>query len=107
MRRFAFAALALLLAAAPLAAQTSANPVVVSTAWLADHLRDPGLVILHVGSDASFAQGHIPGARLIPFASFAGEKNGLSTEMPEEAAFKELLEAAGVSRDSRIVIYTT
>jgi thiosulfate/3-mercaptopyruvate sulfurtransferase len=107
MRRFAFAAFALLLASAPLRAQAPAAPLLVSSAWLADHMRDPGLVILHVGNDASFTQGHIPGARLIPFASFSVEKNGLSTEMPDEAVFKDLLEAAGVSRDSRIVIYTT
>ena len=70
MRRVAAVALAALLACSPLAAQSgasnAANPLLVSTSWLADHLRDPGLAIIHVGTDASFAQGHIPGARLIP-----------------------------------------
>jgi thiosulfate/3-mercaptopyruvate sulfurtransferase len=80
--------------------------VLVSTRWLADHLNDPGLVIFHVGNDANSAQGHIPGARLMPLASYAPERNGLSTELPEPAAFDELLEAAGVTNNSRIIVYS-
>ena len=110
MRSVLFVALSLLLTTAPARAQELAAAqnadVVVSTQWLADHLNDPGLVIFHVGNDASYTQGHIPGARLMPLASFAPERNGLSTELPDVAAFDELLEAAGVSNSSRIIVYS-
>lgn len=76
----------------------------VSTTWLADHLRDDKLVVLHVGNENTFTPGHIPGARLMPLASFAPDRNGLSTELPDSAAFRDVLRAAGISDDSRIII---
>jgi thiosulfate/3-mercaptopyruvate sulfurtransferase len=107
MRGAVFAAIAVFWAVAPLAGQGAPSaPVLVTTEWLAEHLNDEGLVVLHVGSEASYTEGHVPGARLMPLASFAVERNGLSTEMPDAAAFDELLEAAGVSNDSRIVVYS-
>jgi thiosulfate/3-mercaptopyruvate sulfurtransferase len=110
MRSVLFAAAAILSTALSAGAQALAPAqnadVVVSTEWLADHLDDPGLVIFHVGNDASYAEGHIPGARLITLASYAPERNGLSTELPDAAAFDELLEAAGVSNSSRIIVYS-
>jgi thiosulfate/3-mercaptopyruvate sulfurtransferase len=110
MRSVLFVLVAALATAGPVRAQALASAqnadVVVSTQWLADHLNDPGLVIFHVGNDASYTQGHVPGARLMPLASFAPERNGLSTELPDAAAFDELLEAAGVTSNSRIVVYS-
>jgi len=85
---------------------SAAAPVLVSTSWLADHLRDEKVVVLHVGSENTFAAAHIPGARPMPPASFAVARNGLSTEMPDSAAFVQLLQAAGVANDSRIIIYS-
>jgi thiosulfate/3-mercaptopyruvate sulfurtransferase len=88
----------------PLVAQQA--PTLVTTEWLAANLTDPSLVVLHVGNQASFDGGHIPGARLMPLASFAPEINGLSTEMPDLETLRETLEAAGVSSSSRIVVYS-
>ena len=96
--------LSLLIAAA--AAATPADTVLVSTAWLAERLRDPRLVILHAASSrAAYDSAHVPGARYIPFDAFAlRERGGLSTELPPVATLESLLEEAGVSDDSRIVI---
>jgi len=90
--------------ASPLAAQDA--PILVSTDWLAEELGDAQLAILHVGNEASFQEAHIPGAQLMLLPSFAPEVDGLSTEMPDPAVFREVLEAAGVSSDSRIVVYS-
>jgi thiosulfate/3-mercaptopyruvate sulfurtransferase len=87
------------------ASAQSAVPVLVSTAWLSDHLRDDKLVILHVGNEGSFTPGHIPGARLMTLASFAPARDGRSTEMPDSATLGELLRNAGISSDSRIIVY--
>ena len=43
---------------------TYAHPeVLVTTSWLAEHLRDPGLRLVEVDVDTNaYEQGHIPGA---------------------------------------------
>ena len=46
---------------------SAAHPeMLVSSNWLAEHLKDPNLVILHVAEKKSdFDRGHIPGTRFI------------------------------------------
>ena len=40
------------------------SELIVSTAWLAAHLNDPKVVVLHVArARAHYDEGHIPGAR--------------------------------------------
>lgn len=80
-------------------------PALVSTEWLAANLDDERLVVLHVGNEASYAEGHVPGARLMPLAAFTTERDGLTTEMPDPEVLREALEAAGVSNGSRVVVY--
>jgi thiosulfate/3-mercaptopyruvate sulfurtransferase len=63
-------------------------------------------VLLHVGNTQSFQEAHIPGARLIETAEFAPEIAGLVTEMPDPAQLRDALERAGVSSDSRVVVYS-
>jgi len=46
-------------------AARAAAPLTVSTAWLAEHLKDPNLVLLHVGDRKGYDKEHIPGARFI------------------------------------------
>lgn len=103
--------LCLLLAVAPavplaaFAAGARREPTFVSTEWLARHLGDADLVVLHASNQrADYDAGHVPGARFIGWASIAVPRDSLSTEMPAEARFDSLLEAAGVSDDSRLVI---
>ena len=98
---------ALVLAISPLGAGLSAQsaPILVTTDWLASHLTDPGLVVLHVSAQRSdYDAGHIPGARWLSWQSIAHQRDGLSTELPEAAALDSILESLGVSDGSRIVI---
>lgn len=78
----------------------------VSTEWLAAHLGRPELVVLHVGTAADFAQGHIPGAQLVELAdvSVTGE-DGLRVELAPPERLAETLRRRGVSETSRIVVY--
>jgi thiosulfate/3-mercaptopyruvate sulfurtransferase len=111
----AFAAAAL--AAAPAAAAGSARErMVVNVAWLAEHLRDPDLVLLHVGDPEEYAKAHLPGARLVsqrevavpsatPGKPPAEGSSELSLEMPAPEALRAQLEAVGISDDSRVVVY--
>ncbi len=56
-----------------LLALVAAHPeLVVSTQWLADHLTDPNLVIVHIAHDGGdYRAAHIPGARYLAMDKFA------------------------------------
>jgi thiosulfate/3-mercaptopyruvate sulfurtransferase len=84
-------------------------PVVVSTEWLARHLKDPNLVLLHVGEKKEYDAGHLPGARFVRLddisVSSHDHENGLMLEMPEPDSLRARLQALGISSDSRVIVY--
>jgi len=83
--------------------------LLVSTAWLGEHLRDPNLVILHVGDPREYAASHIPGARLVEMSDVSvsdhSDPNALMLEMPRTDTLRAHLAALGISDNSRIVVY--
>jgi thiosulfate/3-mercaptopyruvate sulfurtransferase len=91
------------------AAQAPRDRLVVTSDWLAEHLNDPRLVLLHVGEERDYAAEHIPGARYVGHhdishpASHSGD--ALILELPEPAALQSTLRRLGVSNHSRIVVY--
>lgn len=104
------AAFALALPAPRVPAASPRDALVVSVAWLAQHLKDPDLVLLHVGDKAEYAAAHIPGARFVELREIAesdrtGAGNGLTLEMPSPDVLRERLQALGISDGSRIVVY--
>lgn len=79
--------------------------MIVSAQWLAEHLNDPKVVVLHVAEKRSeYDSGHIPGARLLLLEDFI---EGEDAELPPPEKLKEAFEKVGVSNDSRVVVYTT
>jgi thiosulfate/3-mercaptopyruvate sulfurtransferase len=102
-------ALATALPAPSSAAAPPRDALVVSTAWLARHLNDPDLVLLHVGDKAEYDAAHIPGARFVSLReiapSGASPGEGLTLEMPPQGVLREKLAALGVSDGSRLVVY--
>jgi thiosulfate/3-mercaptopyruvate sulfurtransferase len=107
---FAIALLcALIAAAAPLRAQSRAAervPLLVDGAWLSRHLTDARQVIIHAAAArAEYDAGHVPGARLLPFASYAPQLDGLSAQMAPLAQLDSALESLGVNDGDRLIIY--
>ncbi len=93
-------------AAAPLSAQAVNPSMLVSTDWLAQHLDDENLVILHTGSQKDYDAGHIPGARLVALADISvADASGLRLELPSPEALGEAFGRLGVDDSSRIVVY--
>jgi thiosulfate/3-mercaptopyruvate sulfurtransferase len=81
-------------------------PLLVDTGWLAEHIDDPGLVLLHVGRKGGYEDGHLPGARHISLGDLLTESpDGLHHEMPPISELRTYFESHGISDDSRIVIY--
>lgn len=82
------------------------DSLLVSPAWLADRLASPDLVIVEIApSPENYRAGHIPGARFIPTGAIVTERDGIPYELPEVADLQQVLEAAGISTGSRVVIY--
>jgi thiosulfate/3-mercaptopyruvate sulfurtransferase len=81
-------------------------PLFVPTSWLADHLDDPALVLLQVGEESEYAAGHIPGARFVQMGELSAPRGGaLALEMPTPERMDSVLEAKGISDDSKVVVY--
>lgn len=79
--------------------------LLVSAAWLAEHLHDPTLVILQagaMGNEEIYNAGHIPGARMLDY----GVVYALPKGDAPLAAGHDALERLGVSDNSRIVLYS-
>jgi thiosulfate/3-mercaptopyruvate sulfurtransferase len=98
----------LLLATSLAFAQPPAHPeLLVSTSWLADHLKDPNVVIVQISrKDDDYKKQHIPGARFLPVSQIASSEHP-GTELLPVGELKKNLEAIGLTDSSHIVIYTT
>lgn len=98
------------LAAAPaLAAQAPPalrTELVISAPALAAQLSDSNLVLVHMDRDPqAYADAHLPGARFLPLRAIVTERAGIPNELPPVAQLDSVLESAGISNHSRIVIY--
>lgn len=85
-------------------AEVRAIPPIVSTNWLAKNLEDPKLVIIDIRTSDTYKSGHIPGAVNAPFRSWATTRKGLLLELPEDEALFEIIGAAGIKSDSKVVV---
>lgn len=80
--------------------------MIVSTAWLAEHLKDKSLVLLHVGDKKEYDAAHIPRAQFIQVSDISTPRGqGLTLEFPAVDQLKATFERFGVTDNSRIVIY--
>ncbi|MFF2270723.1 sulfurtransferase [Agromyces sp. NPDC058136] len=76
----------------------------VSTSWLAEHLDDPGLVVVESDEDVLlYETGHIPGAVKIDWHLDLNDP--VVRDYVSEERFAALLGSKGISRDSTIVVY--
>jgi len=79
--------------------------LLVSTEWLEQHLDDPGIVILTVGEREEYDSLHIPGTQWIYLWDLVIDTDSLENEIPPLHDIESVLEAKGISDDSRIVLY--
>ena len=99
---------------APLSNSADDPKTLVSTAWLAAHLRDPDLRILDAswylpdaGRDAKaeYAAGHIPGARFFDIDEMSDHRSALPHMAPPPEKFISRMRAMGVGDGHQVVIY--
>ncbi len=82
------------------------SEMLVSTDWLARHINDPNLFVIHVAVDPKhFDEGHIPGARFLSSKQILTTRNSVANELPAVADLQKVFEQLGVGDKGRIVIY--
>ena len=80
--------------------------MIVSTDWLAKHLKDGSLVLLQVGEKKEYETAHIRGAQFIQLSDISTPRGqGLILELPSVEQLKSTFEKLGVTDKSRIVVY--
>ncbi|GIW87674.1 MAG: sulfurtransferase [Isosphaeraceae bacterium] len=78
--------------------------VLVSTAWVADHLNDPKVRIVESDEDpALYFQGHIPGA--VEIGWHAHLQDQVVRDYINVPAFEALCRKAGIANDTTVVFY--
>ena len=83
-----------------------ASGVLVSVDWLAEHLRDSSMVLLHVGMPTARSSGEfIPGARFLNYQEIVQVRDSLIVEVPPIDELIEPFEVAGVSDEALVVLY--
>ncbi len=80
--------------------------MLVTTDWLAQHLKDKNLVILAVGQEADYKE-HIPGAVSLRLDEITTpmEMGKLMFELPPIDQLQKTLTAVGITNESRVVLY--
>lgn len=82
------------------------SEMLVSTAWLQEHLGDRDLVIIYVGRGRSvYDEGHIPGARFLAFDELVEQHQDSLNNLPPASALQDVFESIGVGNDSRVILY--
>ncbi|MEM6660194.1 MAG: rhodanese-like domain-containing protein, partial [Pseudomonadota bacterium] len=86
----------------------------VSTQWLAAHLKDPDLRVLDASwylpqqgrdAQAEYAAAHIPGARFFDIDEISDRRSDLPHMVPPVEKFMSRLRAMGVGDGHQIVVY--
>lgn len=86
----------------------------VSSEWLAEHLRDNDLVVVDAtmfmpsscrDARAEYAAAHIPGARFLDIDELSDHSAAAPHMLPPAEQFGAGMEKLGIGRDDRIVVY--
>jgi thiosulfate/3-mercaptopyruvate sulfurtransferase len=76
----------------------------VTTAWLAEHLGDPGLVVVESDEDVLlYDTGHIPGAVKVDWHTELNDP--VTRDYVDGARFAEICGERGIARDTTVVFY--
>ncbi len=76
----------------------------VSTQWVAEHLDDPGVVLVESDEDVLlYETGHVPGAVKVDWHTDLNRPD--TRDYVDGAGFAELMSRKGISRDTTVVVY--
>ena len=87
-------------------AEEFAHPgAIVSTAWVAQRLREPCVVVAEIDShlDEAYETGHVPGA--VGWGLHTDMEHPLRRDIPDLAQFEALMRRSGIERNTTVVLY--
>jgi thiosulfate/3-mercaptopyruvate sulfurtransferase len=115
MRRLASVVFTAVLALSPLTVlgdvvDAARSNLLVSVDWLAEHVDDPDLVLLHVGEHREYRAAHIPGARHVSLEDISvSDHSDMSRmrmlDLPAADDLHRRLSKLGIDDHSRVVVY--
>ena len=78
---------------------------IVSTAWVAERLRDQSIVVAEIDShlDEAYETGHVPGA--VGWDLHTDMEHAVRRDIPDVAQFEALMRRSGIERDTTVVLY--
>jgi thiosulfate/3-mercaptopyruvate sulfurtransferase len=81
-----------------------AKPVLVTTDWLAEHLKDSNTVVAEVDENPDlYDEGHIPGAVKLHWREDL--QDPIERDLVEKEQFEQLMGSRGIANASTIVVY--
>jgi thiosulfate/3-mercaptopyruvate sulfurtransferase len=89
------------------AVEVYSNPdVLVDTQWVVDHLEDPNVRFIDVGSADNYAAGHLPGAVYVNVGDeMTNPEDSTRGQILTQDALSALLSRLGVTEETNIVFY--
>lgn len=85
---------------------TLEKPTVVSTAWVAERLDEPGVVIIDARAELhEYLNGHLPGAVYVNIENLRGTIGGVPAMLLPADELATRFAAMGVGNDTSVVIY--
>jgi thiosulfate/3-mercaptopyruvate sulfurtransferase len=81
-----------------------ANPVLVSTDWVSEHLNDPNVVVAEVDENPDlYDEGHVAGAVKLHWREDL--QDPVERDLVDKATFERLLGERGIGNDTTLVLY--
>lgn len=82
------------------------DDTIVTPAWLAENLGNPGIVVVEIGTLPD-DRPHIPGARFVAIDSIVSREGWPPDELPPVEQLRLAFENAGVGDEGRIILYSS
>ncbi len=91
---------------APNARGANAAPMLVDTKWVAEHITDRDVVVLHVGTKAQYDSGHVAGSRHVALDEIAlpQVQGGLSLQMAGTEQLTAWAVRNGIGDRTRVIV---
>ena len=92
--------------AAPNARAANAAPMLVDTKWVAEHISDRDVVVLHVGTKAQYDSGHVAGGRFVSLDEIAlpQVQGGLTLQMAGAEQLTAWAVRNGIGDKTRVIV---
>src|ERR687898_3129933 len=81
-----------------------AKPVLVTTDWLEEHLKDESVVVAEVDENPDlYEEGHIPGAVKLHWRDDL--QDAIKRDLVEKGEFERLMGSRGIGNDTTVILY--